>query len=138
MTSSTAPDTAASDGGTPRETTVEIPEYVTMVMPGQRLSIDALAEYAANLLAANSDLPAPRYYSVSQHGQELSLMFDDTPDSFRALAEWAERFGGTLTGQRQTYDGWQSVHCEVRFTDHGVNVEAYAFIKIAKAESAAT
>jgi hypothetical protein len=107
-------------------------------MPVQRRSIDALAEYAANLLAANSDLPAPRYYSVSQHRQEVSLMFDDTPDSFRALAEWAERFGGTLTGQPHTYDGWQSVHCEVKFTDHEVKVEAYAFIKIAKADSATT
>jgi hypothetical protein len=36
------------------------------------------------------------------------------------------------------YDGWQSVHCEVKFTDHEVKVEAYAFVKVAKADTAVT
>ena len=138
MTSSTTPDIAASNGGTTAETAIEIPEYVTMVTPGQQRSIDALAQYAADLLAENSDLPAPQYFTVSQHGQDVCLQFADTPDSFRALAQWAERFGGTLTGEPHTYDGWQSIHCEVKFTDHGVNVVAYAYIKVAKAAPAAT
>jgi hypothetical protein len=138
MTSSTTPGTAASNGGTTSEPAIEIPGYVTMVTPAQKRDIAALAGYIAELLTGNSDLPAPQYFSVSQHGQEVSFQFGDTRDSFRALAQWAERFGGTLTGEPHTYDGWQSVHCEVKFTDHGVNVVAYAYIKVAKAAPAAT
>jgi hypothetical protein len=129
---------AASDGGTTTETAVEIPDYVTVITPAEKRTIDALAEYAADLLAANSDLPVPVYFSVSLAGQEVSLQFGDTADSFRALAEWAERFGGTVTGCPYTREGKQSVHCQIKFTDHGVNVEAYAFITAPKAAPAAT
>ena len=60
-------------------------------------------------------------------------------DSFRALAQWAERFGGTATGCPTTHeDGRHSVHCEVKFTDHDVTVEAYAFITAPTAAPAAT
>jgi hypothetical protein len=138
MTSSTTCDTAASDGGTTAETVIEFPGSVTMSTPAEKRSIDALAEYAADLLAANGDLPAPVYYAVSQFAQQVSFMFDDTPASLRALAEWAERFGGSVISQPHTHDGWQSVHCQVKFTDHGVNVEAFAFIKTAKADTPAT
>jgi hypothetical protein len=76
------------------------------------------------------------YFSVSSGGQEVCLQFPNTPDSFRALAEWAERFGGTVTGCPHTRDGQHTVHCQVKFTDHGVNVEAYAFITATKATEA--
>jgi hypothetical protein len=139
MTSDITPITAASKGGTTAQTALEIPDYVTMITPADKRSIDALAEYAADLLAQNSDLPAPVYFSVSEAGQEVSLQFAGTPGSFRALAQWAERFGGTVTGCPTTHDdGRQSVHCEVKFTDHGVKVEAYAFITAPKAAPAAT
>src|SRR5215475_10128395 len=88
MTSSTTPDTAASNGGTTTETAIEIPGYVTMITPAQKRDICGLASYAAELLLENSDLPAPVYFSISQAGQEVSLQFGDTRDSFRALAQW--------------------------------------------------
>jgi hypothetical protein len=139
MTSDITPITAASKGGTTAQTALDIPGYVTMITPAEKRSIDALAEYAADLLAKNYDLPAPVYFSVSLAGQEVSLQFGDTPGSFRALAQWAERFGGTVTGCPHTHeDGRQSVHCEVKFTDGGVKVEAYAFITAPKAAPAAT
>ena len=139
MTSSTTPDTAASNGGTTTETAIEIPGYVTMITPAQKRDICGLASYAAELLLENSDLPAPVYFSISQAGQEVSLQFGDTRDSFRALAQWAERFGGTVTGEPRTYEnGRQSVHCEVKFTNDGVKVEAYAFITATKAAPTAT
>ena len=139
MTSDITPITAASKGGTTAQTALEIPDCVTMITPVGKRSIDALAEYAADLLAENSDLPAPVYFSVSEAGQEVSLQFAGTPGSFRALAQWAERFGGTVTGCPTTHeDGRHSVHCEVKFTDHGVKVEAYAFITAPQAAPAAT
>ena len=139
MTSDITPITAASKSGTTAETAIDIPGYVTMITPAEKRSIDALAEYAFALLAENYDLPAPVYFSVSHAGQEVSLQFGGTSDSFRALAQWAERFGGTVTGCPTTHDdGRQSVHCEVKFTDNGVQVEAYAFISANKAAPAAT
>ena len=139
MTSDITPITAASKGGTTGQTAIEIPGYVTMITPAEKWSLGALAEYTADLLSENRDLPAPVYFGVSEAGQEVSLQFAGTPGSFRALAQWAERFGGTVTGCPTTHDdGRQSVHCEVKFTDHGVTVEAYAFITAPKVAPVAT
>ncbi len=100
------------------DTTIEIPDYVTMVTPADKRSTAELAAFAVGLLV--EDLPQPVYFSVSQGGQEISLQFGDTPDSFRALAQWAERFGATVTGCPHTHsDGQQSVHCQVKFTPTG-------------------
>jgi hypothetical protein len=118
------------------ETAIEIPEYVTIIGPARKRDICSLASYAADLLLENSDLPAPVYFSTSHAGQELSLQFTDSPDSFRAMATWAERFGGTVTGEPVTRDdGRQSIHCEVKFTDHEVNVQFYAFITMQAANA---
>jgi hypothetical protein len=137
VTSDITPITAVSKGGTTAETAIEIPEYVTMITPAEQRSIADLAAFAVGLLV--EDLPQPVYFSVSQSGQGVSLQFGDTPDSFRALAQWAERFGGTVTGCPHTHeDGRQSVHCDVKFTADGVKVEAYAFITVPKAAPAAT
>jgi hypothetical protein len=139
MTSDITPITAASKGGTTAQTALEIPDYVTMITPAEKWSLGALAEYTADLLSENHDLPGPVFFSVSEAGQEVSLQFAGTPACFRALAQWAERFGGTVTGCPTTHDdGRQSVHCKVKFTDHGVKVEAYAFITAPKAAPAAT
>jgi hypothetical protein len=139
MTSDITPITAASKGGTTAQTAIDVPDYVTMITPAEKRSIDELAEYAADLLAEYHDLPAPVYFSVSEAGQAVSLQFAGTPGSFRALAQWAERFGGTVTGCPTTHDdGRRSVHCEVKFTDNGVKVEAYAFITAPTAAPAAT
>ena len=119
------------------DTEFEIPGYVTMVTPAQKRSIADLAAFAVGLLV--EDLPQPVYFSISQSGQEISLQFADAPGSFRALALWAERFGGTVTGCPHTHsDGQESVHCQVKFTADGVNVEAYTFITTVKAAPATT
>jgi hypothetical protein len=137
MTSSTTPDTAASNGGTTAPNASGVPEYVTMVTPAARRSIAELAAFAVGLLV--EDLPQPSYFSVSESGQEISLLFPDAPETFRALALWAERFGGTVTGQPHTRsDGHQSIHCQVKFTADGVTVEAYAFVTPATDAPAAT
>jgi hypothetical protein len=117
------------------DTTINIPDYVTMITPADKRSTAELTVFAVGLLV--EDLPQPVYVSISQAGQEVSLQFADIPDSFRALAQWAERFGGTVTGCPHTHgDRPPSVHCQVKFTADGVHVEAYAFITAAKAEQA--
>jgi hypothetical protein len=119
------------------DTTINVPDYVTMVTPTQERSIAELAAFATGLLV--EDLPQPCYVSVSQGGQEVSLLFSDTPDTFAALAEWAERFGANVTGCPHTHsDGQESVHCQVIFTADGVKVEAFAFITATTADTATT
>jgi hypothetical protein len=66
---------------------------------------------------------------VSHGSQEIGLSFPGHRDTFRALARWAERFGGTVTGEPYTNkDGEESVYCQVKFPHLGLSVEAYAFI----------
>jgi hypothetical protein len=116
-------------------TDIEIPDYVTMVTPADIRSTAELAAFTVGLLM--EPLPEPGYLTISQGAQEVCLQFGDTPASFAALAEWAERFGGTVTGCPHTHsDGQQSVHCQVKFTNDGVKVEAYAFITATTADKA--
>jgi len=107
-------------------TAIDIPEYVTRAKP-----LTDLALIAAELLgqAADSDLPAPNGVRLSHGGQDVSLCFPGHRDTFRTLARWAERFGGTVTGEPFTRDdGEESVYCQVKFPYQGIAVEAYAFI----------
>jgi hypothetical protein len=117
-------------------TAIDIPDYVTIVRRNRKV-LPGLAEIAADLLAAAGDLPVPVYFSVSEATQEVSFQFGDGPETFRAMAEWAERFGGTLTGEPRTLDdGRESVHCKVTFPYKSVNVELYAFVRATKASTA--
>jgi hypothetical protein len=107
-------------------TQIEIPDYITRAK-----TLPDLALIATDLLkqAADSDLPIPDMARVSTGGQEVSLSFPGHQDTFRTLARWAERFGGTVTGEPYTHDdGRESVYCQARFPYLGVSVEAYAFI----------
>jgi len=114
--------------------TIDIPDYVTVVGPATDLPVRALTDAATMLLSANADLPEPRHVSVSAAGQEIELQFSGDPSTFRAMAQWAERFGGTITGQPGTDDdGTPFVRCEVRFTADTIPVRAYAYILAEKA-----
>jgi hypothetical protein len=116
------------------DTTTGIPEYVPMVTPATTRSTAELAACAVGLLV--EDLPQPGYFSISQRGQEISFQFGDTPESFRALAQWAERLGGTVTSHPHTHqDGRQSIYCHTESTADGVRVEAYAFITAGQTSS---
>ena len=73
---------------------------------------------------------------LSTGGQEVSFGFPGRKETFRTLAQWAERFGGTVTGEPYTReDGEESVYCQVRFPYLGVTVEAYAFIPAGEAST---
>ena len=113
---------------------IEIPGYVTVVEPVPDRPVGDLAQAAANLLSANADLPQPRHVSLSAAGQQIELQFSGDPATFRAMAEWAERFGGTITGQPGADDdGTPYVRCEVRFPADAIPVRAYAYIQADKA-----
>ena len=120
-------------------TTIDVPDYVTMITPKETLTAAELAQRAADLLTANPDLPAPENVTVSVACRELSFLFPGVPASFKALAQWAERFGGTIIGEPHVRtDGTESVYCTIEFFDHGVHVEAYAFVGADQAATAAS
>src|SRR5690348_1487648 len=107
-------------------TAIEIPDFIT-----RSKSLTDMTLATAHLLKQADDgrLPAPTNATLYQGCQEVRLGFRAERDSFHALADWATRFGGTVTGEPYTRDdGEQSVHCQVRFPYLGITVEAYAFI----------
>jgi hypothetical protein len=96
----------------------------------QRLSIGGVAAEAAAVLwdAERWGLPRPGYVTVSST-QFVDFQFDDTSASFAALAQWAQAFGGTITGKPITCrDGTPARLCEVKFTYHGARAVAYAIV----------
>jgi hypothetical protein len=114
--------------------TIEIPDYITRAK-----SLTDITATAAGLLeqAEDAGLPVPDMIRVCHGSQEISLSFPGHRDTFRALARWAERFGGTVTGEPYTNkDSEESVYCQVKFPHLGVAVEAYAFITADQAATA--
>jgi hypothetical protein len=109
-------------------TAIEIPDFVT-IAPAEP-TMAALAGILADLLTGNGDLPHPRCVSLSRAGSEIDMQF---PGTFAVMARWADRFGGTVTGEPRSDEDGPYVRCEVRFAHLGVQVKAYAYIKADKA-----
>jgi hypothetical protein len=107
---------------------IQIPDYVTMT-DTTTITAAVIARHVADLLTEHSDLAAPALFVIHVRSPELELQFPDSPDSFRALASWADRFGGTLRGEPRTDDpGRESVYCTVRFSFQGIEAKLYAYI----------
>ena len=127
----TTASTARSDKpGTARPGTA-IPDFVTMVASAEQAPVRAIASTLVDLLTEHPDLPGPDLVSISRRSRQIDLQFPDSPATFRAMAVWADRFGGTLTGEPRTDKGRSEVRCEVRFASHGVQFKAYAYITTA-------
>jgi hypothetical protein len=117
-------------------TKIEIPDFITRAK-----SLTDIALIAADLLehAEGSNLPVPDIARLSHGGQEISFGFPGCVQTFHTLADWAERFGGTVTGEPHTHeDGRESVYCQVKFPYLGVTVEGYAFIPAGDIEASTT
>jgi len=107
-------------------TEIEIPGYITRAK-----TLADMMQATADLLeqATDNNLPTPSHATLYQGCQEVRLGFPGERDSFHALADWATRFGGTVTGEPYKRDGGElSVYCQVRFASQGLAVEASAFI----------
>ena len=110
---------------------IEVPDFVTMTEPAPDKPMAELAVALVALFTEDPTLPQPGYLSLSTACQEIDMQFGTEPDTFHALARWAERFGGTLTGSRtEDVHGEPSVHCQVKFAYAGVQVKAYAYVHV--------
>jgi hypothetical protein len=108
---------------------IEVPEFVTMTEPEPDKPMAELAVALVAMFTEDQTLPQPRYLSISASGQEIDMQFGTEPDTFHTLAQWAEKFGGTVTGYRtEDVHGEPAVRCEVKFPYAGVQVKAYAYV----------
>ena len=111
---------------------VAVPDFVTMTEPVPDKTMAELAVALVAMFTEDDGLPQPGYVTLSTTGQEIDMQFGTTPDTFHAMACWAERFGATVTGSRTTdVHGEPAVRCEVRFAYTGVPVRAYAYVHTA-------
>ena len=78
---------------------IEVPDFVTMTEPEPDKPMAELAVALVAMFTEDETLPQPQYLSLSVTGQEIDMQFGSMPDTFHALARWAERFGGTVTGR---------------------------------------
>jgi len=114
-------------------TTIEIPDFVTIVEPR---SMPELVALVGELFSDEYGLPVPRYITVSDGAQEAAFQFGHNPETFHVMARWADRFGGTITGEPGTDEsGGAQVRCQVAFTFKGMNVRAYAYITAGQAST---
>ncbi len=113
---------------------IEVPDFVAMTEPEPDKPMAELAVALVAMFTEDESLPQPRYLSLSVTGQEITMQFGDTPDTFHVLACWADKFGGTVTGSRaEDVHGGPAVRCEVKFPYAGVQVKAYAYVRVATA-----
>lgn len=91
------------------------------------LPIGALVIGTANLLAQAVDLPQPRAITIYDE-MIISLEFDSSPDSLRAITRWALRFGAVLVSEPHQCHMGSFNHCHAEFGYHDVAVIAYALI----------
>jgi hypothetical protein len=91
------------------------------------LPIAALAIAVWNLLDEASDLPQPRYLTVSDM-QRIGLQFPADRSSFRSITRWALRFSGVITSTPINDDKGPRTLCAFEFDYYGIRAEAYAVI----------
>jgi hypothetical protein len=107
------------------------PKAATAPLPP--LPISALVIATWNLLEEASDLPQPKYLTVSST-QSIDLQFPADKSSYRSITRWARRFGGVITSvPAQDDDKGPRTLCQVEFDYYGVRIEAYAIIPAATA-----
>jgi hypothetical protein len=92
------------------------------------LPISALVIAAWNLLEEASDLPQPKYLTVSST-QSMDFQFPADRSSYQSITRWALRFGGVITSDPVPDEGkGPRILCQVEFDYYGIRAEAYAVI----------
>jgi hypothetical protein len=88
-----------------------------------------------HLLQAGADLPQPCHVSVSETAQDISLQFPGKQPSRQAIAQWARRFGGTVTTQPHHDGRGQFTRITATFGYYGLTVKTYTYIPAAPAST---
>jgi hypothetical protein len=86
------------------------------------------------LLWEASELPRPSSVSVYGATDHITLQFEPDPSSEAAIAQWAAKFGGTVTHRPVWHEGHPCMICRTEFTTHGVEITAFALIRTSEGD----
>jgi hypothetical protein len=111
---------------------IDIYDPKAAAAPLTPLPISALVIATWNLLEEASDLPQPKFLTVSSR-QSIDLQFPADRPSYQTIARWALRFGGVVTSVLIQDEKGSRTLCKVDFDYYGIRVEAYAIIPADKA-----
>ncbi len=96
------------------------------------ISIRELAVGLVDLFSKADGLALPRYIAIHDT-QHFSLQFAPVRASLKAVACWAQRFGGVLVGeQRLNASQQECTYAGVTFDFFGVEVAAYTYVPVSK------
>lgn len=90
-------------------------------------SVKALVAGLYDLLSAAAGLPAPEMAGVAD-SQEFILAFASDKSSYKAITQWAYRFGGILITDPMVDEDSPKTHFSLSFAYYGVPVHACADI----------
>jgi hypothetical protein len=105
---------------------INIPGYVTIT---SQLTISDFSRLAADLLAANCDLPAPSVIRLDASRRQVDVELTAFPATFDAMAQWADRSAGIITGTPGAGKDGPYVCCQVQFTYRTAHVRAFAHVR---------
>ena len=91
------------------------------------LPIGVLVVGTAELLQQASDLPQPRYITISST-QSVDLQFAPELASMRSITRWALRFGSVMTSEPHWDENGPETWCRTKFDYFGIGIYAYAHI----------
>jgi len=99
------------------------------------IPLGALAVGLCDLLGQAKDLVQPRFATIGERQQEITLQFSPDRAGAQAIASWATRFGGVIVAHICKPDGQPHRHITATGDYYGVTVEAYTFIPLTGGEN---
>jgi hypothetical protein len=111
-------------GTTQPLTTADSPELPS-------IPLSALVVGLSGLLRAADGLGLPHYVAIHATTKYFGLQFAPEPASLKAIARWAQRFGGVLVSENRLNAQQQECrYAGVTFDYSGVEVAAYAYVPV--------
>ena len=95
------------------------------------IPVSALVVGLSDLLRAADGLGLPHYVAIHATTKHFSLQFAPDRASLKAIARWAQRFGGVLVSENRLNAKQQEcMYAGVTFDYSGVEVSAYAYVPV--------
>jgi hypothetical protein len=95
------------------------------------IGIGALAVGLCGLFRAADGLGQPHYVAIHESTQHFGLQFAPVRGSLRAVASWAQRFGGVLVSEKtRDHSEQECTYAGTTFDYNGIEVTAYAYVPV--------
>jgi hypothetical protein len=95
------------------------------------IGIGALAVGLTDLFRQADGLGLPHYAAIHESTQHFGLQFAPVRGSLRAVACWAQRFGGVLVSDKRfDHCKQECTYAGTTFEFFGIEVTAYAYVPV--------